>query len=363
MILDVLFANPMTQWIISLFFLFLIMRLFAYFAQSGMIGKADNYVKHCERVINTAIVKTVTTASTHSNNSLDVIDSRIRELVTMFSISPVAKDPAGIMEKLRNNIDASTDLILDDIREIVSEGNEKDVYRIVLMTSVTNAMHVLTRYLRHFVKGAKKKDEIAKMNLIASFRLMKEMFEAYELAFIDFSNHRIIGDGIGPLTVAHIAKEQELEWATAVEYRTSYAIYKNSGRNIWLVKATGPHGNTGQVGRFIGNIKPDMIITIDAALKMHGEETGDVRTGVGAAIGGAGYERYTIEETGVKSDCPLYAVIVPMSMKEAITVMPEAVFNAMPEVLRRVYDLIERRTSEGDLVMVVGVGNTLGVDG
>ena len=37
-----------------------------------------------------------------------------------------------------------------------------------------------------------------------------------------------------------------------------------------------------------------MIITIDAALKLEGEDTGEVAEGIGAAIGGPGIERYKI---------------------------------------------------------------------
>lgn len=359
MFLDVLFANPMTQWIISLFFLFLIMRLFAYFAQSGLIGKADNYLKYCEKVLKSATVKTTTLAWTYSNIlSLPDIEARIRRLIKMFDISPVAKDPAGIMNKIRQNLDTGKEFIFDEIRAIAADGTEQTIYRLVLMASVSNAMYTIIRYLRHFVEGAKKKDEIAKMNIIASFRLIKELFSAYETAFLDFYNNRTIGDGIGPLTVAHIAHENNVEWKKHYNFNST-AEFEFHGRHVTLVKATGPYGNTGRVGRFISMYNPHAVITVDAALKMRGEETGEVRFGIGAAIGGAGYERYVIEGT----DSKRYAIVVPMSMEEAITVMPEKVFNALPDVMNLVEYILLNHTNLGDSVIIAGVGNTLGVDG
>ena len=61
--------------------------------------------------------------------------------------------------------------------------------------------------------------------------------------------------------------------------------------------------------------KPDIIIMIDAALKLEGEETGSTAQGFGAAIGGIGTDRFKIEEVAAKHDIPIFAIVVRQSVK------------------------------------------------
>jgi hypothetical protein len=108
-------------------------------------------------------------------------------------------------------------------------------------------------------------------------------------------------------------------------------------------------------------IKIDTIIMIDAALKLEGEKTGDVAEGIGVAIGGIGVEKYQVEEVASRFNIPIYAVIVKQSVQDAITIMRKEISNAFERVTNTVYSVIEDRTSEGQSVMIIGVGNTIGV--
>lgn len=100
---------------------------------------------------------------------------------------------------------------------------------------------------------------------------------------------------------------------------------------------------------------------IDAALKLEGENTGEVAEGAGAAIGGIGVDKYKIEEIASKNGIPLYAVIIKESIIEAITCMTKEIVDSIPKAFNRIDYLLENRTKEGDTVIVVGVGNSLGV--
>jgi hypothetical protein len=108
-----------------------------------------------------------------------------------------------------------------------------------------------------------------------------------------------------------------------------------------------------------GKIK--MIVMVDAALKLEGDTTGETSEGIGAAIGGPGTERYKIEEAAVKSKVPVYAIIVKESIAEAIAPMKKDISDACDKVVTRIKKLILERTSEGDTVIVAGIGNTVGI--
>ncbi|MEM4609836.1 MAG: DUF1512 family protein, partial [Thermoproteota archaeon] len=94
---------------------------------------------------------------------------------------------------------------------------------------------------------------------------------------------------------------------------------------------------------------------------LEGEKTGSIAEGVGAIIGGIGTEKYKIEEVATKKTIPLYGMIIKMSLKEAITPMTKDVLNGVEEAHQLLLKRIVEKSSEGDAVMVIGVGNTMGI--
>jgi hypothetical protein len=139
------------------------------------------------------------------------------------------------------------------------------------------------------------------------------------------------------------------------------------GRKVFLTKAEGPGGNVGKPGDAIRRIveeqegKVSMIIMLDAALKFEGEESGQISEGIGAAIGGIGTERFKIEEEAQKFKIPVYAMIVKQSIQEAILPMKKSISDAVDPTLARIKSLILEQSKEGDVVIVAGIGNTMGV--
>lgn len=100
---------------------------------------------------------------------------------------------------------------------------------------------------------------------------------------------------------------------------------------------------------------------IDAALKLEGEKTGAIAEGIGAAIGGIGVERYQIEDIATRFNIPVYAVIVKESIQDAISIMRKEISDSFDKVSNTVFKVIEDKTCVGQSILVVGVGNTLGV--
>jgi len=113
--------------------------------------------------------------------------------------------------------------------------------------------------------------------------------------------------------------------------------------------------------KIISKVKPDIIIMVDAALKLEGEITGSVSQGFGAAIGGIGTEKFQIEEVATKHEIPIYAVVIKQSIKEAITLMKKEIADASEKATSQIYDMIKENTKTGQAVLIIGVGNTIGV--
>jgi hypothetical protein len=134
-----------------------------------------------------------------------------------------------------------------------------------------------------------------------------------------------------------------------------------------LLKAEGPGGAVGRPGEAVQRLvdeiglKIDTIIMIDAALKLEGEKTGAIAEGIGAAIGGIGVEKYQIEEVATKFNIPVYAIVVKQSIQDAITVMRKEISDSFDRVSNTVFSVIEDKTFPGQAVLVIGIGNTLGV--
>ena len=173
-----------------------------------------------------------------------------------------------------------------------------------------------------------------------------------------------IGDGIGPMIVGKMMLGKEKRLAAK---ETVWAESEYNGRQVYLLKAEGPTGTVGRPGEAINRLatdlgmKVDAIIMIDAALKLEGEKTGDVAEGIGAAIGGIGVEKFQIEEVATRLNIPVYAVIVKQSVQDAITIMRKEIAASFDKVTNVVHSVIDERTTTGQSVLVIGVGNTLGV--
>jgi hypothetical protein len=139
------------------------------------------------------------------------------------------------------------------------------------------------------------------------------------------------------------------------------------GRRVLVMKAEGPGGNVGKPGEAIKQLiesnqgRVSLILMIDAAVKFEGEKSGDISEGIGAAIGGIGTERYKIEEEATKHKIPVYALIIKESLEEAIASMRKQIFDAADRVIERIRDVLLERTREGDLVIIAGIGNTIGI--
>ena len=282
-----------------------------------------------------------------------------------FTILPVDLDPNGLVHKLDHVMRTRDDRVRLEIKKLCLGAGDQEVSKIENILEAATALNLIYKVVRHYyLMGKRTTSMFILVQLQMVMPLLLEEAEALQKAISAFKRGQPIGDGIGPMVVGKMMFGKEKKLAAR---ETIYSEDEYKGRKLYLLKAEGPAGTVGRPGeaitRLVGDlgIKIDTIIMIDAALKLEGEKTGDVAEGIGVAIGGIGVEKYQVEEVATRFNIPIYAVIIKQSVQDAITIMRKEIADAFEKVTNTVYSVIEDKTSEGQSVMVIGVGNTIGV--
>jgi len=280
-----------------------------------------------------------------------------------FTIMPVDIDPNGIIPKIHNLVRSREDTTRKHVKSMFSEINTLEITKVQNLLEVVTTLQLLHKVVRHLFLTAKKQNNyplILPLQMMLPF--IMEQAEALKDAIPAFKQGQPIGDGIGPLVVGEMMLGTKKQNA---EFETVYSESEFDGRKLILLKAEGPYATVGRPGEatesIVEKLKPDVIIMIDAALKLEGEDSGSVAQGFGAAIGGIGTDRFKIEAIAVKYDIPIFAIVVRQSVKEAITLMTKEISDQAENVKSQVYEMITDNSNPNQTVLVIGVGNTLGV--
>lgn len=291
--------------------------------------------------------------------------SKIDRFLEYFTIMPVDLDPGGLVRKLEHVMRIRDERMRQEVQKICPGISEFESSKIENMLEAASALNMIYKVVRHFYLMGKRTTSVyVLVQLQMVMPILMEEADALKKAIRTFQKGQPIGDGIGPMVVGRMMLGKEKKHAAQ---ETVYAQGEHMGRKLYFLKAEGPAGTVGRPGeaiqRLVGElgIKLDAIIMIDAALKLEGERTGAVAEGVGAAIGGIGVEKYQIEEVATYYKIPVYAVIIKQSIADAITVMRKEIADSFYKVTETVNAVIEDKTREGQSVMIIGVGNTMGV--
>jgi len=280
-----------------------------------------------------------------------------------FTIMPIDIDPNGIIPKIHNLVRSREDTTRKHVKSMFSEINTLEITKVQNLLEIVTTLQLLHRIVRHFFLTAKKQNNyplILPLQMMLPF--IMEQAEALKDAVPAFKQGQPIGDGIGPLVVGEMMLNTKKQKA---EFETVYSESKFNGRKLILLKAEGPYATVGRPGEatesLIEKLKPDIIVMIDAALKLEGEDTGSTAQGFGAAIGGIGTDRFKIEAIATKHDIPIFAIVVRQSVKDAITLMKKEISDQTEKVRNQVYEMITDNSNPNQTVLIIGVGNTLGV--
>ena len=293
------------------------------------------------------------------------VPKRMDDFLEYFTIQPVSMDPTGVVKKLDHILTTQDDRIREEVIQLMPNINDVERSVVENMAGVATSMNQIYKIVRHFYLLGKKSSNFY---LLAQLQMLLPMLlkqaDALVSAMSTLEQGQPLGDGIGPMSVGLLMKDRP---KVQVERDTLLAETDYKGRKLLLLKPEGPKGSLGELDDALVKIldgehgDTKAIIMIDAALKMEGEKTGEVAEGVGAAIGGYGVEKFKIEEAAYRKGIPLYAVIVKESIIEAVGAMRKEISESVVEVHKSVYRIIEQAVPESGKVVVIGVGNTLGV--
>jgi hypothetical protein len=296
-------------------------------------------------------------------NPKDDPTKKIDRFLDYFTIMPVDMDPNGIVSKVRHIVRAREDYTREHVKSISPEISNLELTKIQTLLEIATSLQMIYKVINHLFLTAKKQNNyplILPLQMILPF-IMEEA-EAMHKAIPAFKMGQPIGDGIGPMVVGKMMLDTKKE---SIAFQTVLSETQYDGRKLLLLKADGPGSTVGRPGDAVESIlsksKPDIIIMVDAALKMEGENSATVAQGFGAAIGGIGTERFQIEDIATKNNIPIFAIVIKQSVKEAITLMTKEIADQADSVRSQIYEMINDNTKPGQYVLLIGVGNTMGV--
>lgn len=360
--------STITQILSLVFYMFFI--VFIFYGQRiqmyVMIREVENSL-HKLRVIKDEGKKTTIDAIKELGKPEIDPAPRVDRYLDYFTISPQSMDPAGIVNKLDHILDVRDERLKEEVK-LMAPSLSKDEVQINNLENTLEAamaLNYIYKVVRHFyIQGKKTLSLYVIMQLQMILPLVMKEAEAYASALKAFAYGQPIGDGVGPLVASKLMHGYEIR---KVPKDCVVASVPLEGRTALILKAEGPGGNVGKPGDAIETVieenkgKLACLIMIDAGLKLEGELVGEVSEGIGAAIGGPGVDQFKIEEKLTKYKIRNYAIIVKEDIGDAVSPMRKEINDAVDKVIARVTDIIKERTKEGDTVLIVGVGNSIGV--
>ncbi len=293
----------------------------------------------------------------------------LKKAMDFFTIDPVDVEPTDIIRRMDHLIrtsDRSFRLLIEQALPSIGRYERSLVETSV---SIVAALHMIYKVVRHYLlTGEKENNWILLMQLELLMPQIMRTVNTYHKAIDAFSKGKPVGDSVGPLIAYRLIESGKVVSKRVIDETSIYEV-RLDDRRYYVIKAEGPGSNVGHPGKVLadlvdelnGNI--DLIITVDAALKLEGEETGEIAEGVGAAIGDRGPEKIAIERAATKYRIPLRALIVKMGLPEAIQAMRKEIYEAAEITVEYIRKMVKELTPRNSTVIVAGIGNTIGVPG
>lgn len=313
---------------------------------------------------------TIDTFKTFGKSDEEVAEELDRWL-DYFTIMPVSLDPAGILKRLDHLLDERRDRFQEFVADLAPGGTQAQHQSLENTLEVTQVLGLIFRIVRHFfILGKKTKSQLIIMQVHMQLPELMLLAKAYFDALDAFSKGKPIGDSIGPLVVTRFAREYGASadsYVHEISREVGYYPIEVEGRSVFALRATGPGGTVGKPGfgvkKLVDQYKGGIarIITVDAALKLEGEEMARVSEGTGAAIGDPGPEKHAIEDAATQNNIAIEAIVIKQNEAAAVGVMDKRILDSVPEVIKRIKVSIKKRTKPGDKIILAGIGNTIGI--
>jgi len=286
-------------------------------------------------------------------------ENKFRSMKNFQFSQPTGLDPAGMVGRLENVLDASEGKFKRFVKRNADTEDEEELANLNMAFKGVMGTQQIFKVMRHFKELIEK---TGNFQLIGISQMMipiyKELAEAQKGATRAFVDEAPIGDAIGPLVAAKLIEDEPEELAQDIIHSEE----KINDQTVHVVKSKGPGARLGKYGNAIDELADDndleAIVTVDAAGKFEGEETGTVNEGVGVMMGGPGVEKSKIEEAATDHDLPLEGVVIKQSAPEASKPMKKEIYDAYKPAVEKVEEIVDEFDGE---VAVIGVGNTCGV--
>jgi hypothetical protein len=291
--------------------------------------------------------------------------ARVDRYLEYFTISPQGMDPAGLVWKLDHILDVRDARLKDEVKLMAPAIDEVQTNNLENTLEAAMALNFIYKVVRHYyILGKKTLNLYSIMQIQMILPMVMKEAEAYASALKAFAFGQPIGDGAGALVAAKLMHGYEIR---KLPKDCVVATVPIEGRTAFVIKAEGPGGNVGKPGDAVKAVidenegKIASVIMIDGGLKLEGEMVGEIADGIGAAIGGPGVDQFKIEESLLEYHIPINAVIVKEDIGDAVSPMRKEISDSTDKVIERVKNVLLERTKEGDKVIIVGVGNTIGI--
>ena len=326
---------------------------------SGEIKKA---IKKLDKFRSDSKTELIDYVKKNSDSGTDPT-KKIEQFLDYFTIMPVDLDPNGIVDKVRHTVRSREDYTRNHVKLLLPNIDEIELSRVQTLLELASSLQMIHKIINHMFLTAKKQKNyplILPLQMILPF--IMEHAKAMNASIPAFKKGQPLGDGIGPMVVGKMMLNEDKQ---IISFQTVLAKINYEKRKLFLVKAEGPGSTVGRpddaLQKIVDTDKIDVIMMVDAALKMEGEDSASIARGFGAAIGGIGTEKFQIEQIATQNEIPVFSIVVKQSVKEAITLMTKEIADQADNVRSQVYEMILENTVEGQSVVIVGVGNTAGV--
>lgn len=368
MVLAVNGSSEIASYLIVLLFLVSLMMNFTDIPQRIQLQRFSSFVRKKLYVLEEMEADARRKAITYMSSTGIKEPSKVLEgfVDNFFVIRPVEIEPTDIIRRFKHLIRVREASVRDYVRRILDGADRSIQYSVETVLEVVSILRLLNKVIRHYLEiGLKYNNWILMMQLAIQMPELMEIAKAYTVSLDAFTSGIPIGDSVGPMVAKMLVRWREPE--REISEGTDLYETEIDGRRVYVIKASGPGSNVGWPGEALEKLVEelggavDRIITVDAALKLESEESGEIAYGTGAAIGDIGPEKIAMERVASKHSVPLDAVVIKMSEIEALSPLTKRVYDGVLKSYELVLRLIKERVREGGTVIVVGVGNTVGV--
>ena len=272
---------------------------------------------------------------------------------------PANIDPAGMVDKLEHLLDTSDDKFNRFVRDHADTEDEDQLADLNMAFKGVMGTHQMYKVIRHFRQLIQKTKNYQIVGIVQmTLPIYEEMAKSQKEASRAFLDQAPIGDAIGPLVAAKLIEDEPEEISEDIIHSEEEV----EDQKVHVLKSRGPGARLGKYGDAIDTLADEndleAVITVDAASKFEGEETGTVAEGVGVMMGGPGVEKTKIEEVATEHDIPLEGVVIKQSGPEASKAMKREIYDSYEEAVEKTKEVASEFDGE---VAIVGVGNTCGI--